>query len=685
MNPDVSKSLLQALPLLGSLISLACVNSEGPTSPSGPTAVSANSVSARKSGTNATYGPTIAFDSNAVAGTASPLLFGANHRWVANGAGSVDPTTGLTYPRVVQQIKDVGISMIRYPAGTLGNLFQWQRAIGPQEERGMQASGLVTVPMPFDSLFGPDEYGDLLDKTGATGNLSVNFATASAADAANFVAYMTAQVGSPWVNGVDWAAKRSANGHSAPYGVAYVEIGNEYEPAIQKLVDQNYWILGDPVQISSACALDKISCLYALGGATRFTGQALVRDADWRKAASVSTGEAKQTLQARFAPVAPDSETVFVDGVAWKKVPSLAAAAADARVYRIDYPTGAVTFGDGKRGAVPPKGASLTATYTSGPHEGFVDFYRAIKAANPAVKVCTSIHDESFLRIMGEQRPYDCIQQHPYVIGNPKVHTLPGGLNDFFVHMAALTMNLGSEVRHTQALVKQYAGPNAGSIEMLLSEYGQLGTFPDFAKHFARSQGQAVLSALAIREWVLNGVSAADRTVLTDYTFQPIPPALAAVQFSDSGTAGDFALFGGPGPNTVVTPPAVAMKLLRQNMGGAVLTSSVSGSQKLTSTKGDSIDALQTVATRDIAGRVFLIVINIDPEHDVRATVAPANYLHGPRAMVSTLASPSINDENSPAKPTYVAIAQQTTNVGYGNFELSFPKHSITAIRLVPP
>lgn len=85
------------------------------------------------------------------------------------------------------------------------------------------------------------------------------------------------------MNGIDWAARRAANGHVAPYKFAYVEIGNEYEPAIQKIIDQNYWILGEPVHINPACAQDKISCIYVFGGSTRFTQQLAVALADWRE------------------------------------------------------------------------------------------------------------------------------------------------------------------------------------------------------------------------------------------------------------------------------------------------------------------------------------------------------------------------------------------------------------------
>ena len=639
--------------------------------------------------------PTITVDGKAVAGRVSPLLFGANHRWVSDASGSADPRTGYTYPKVIAQIKDVGISMIRYPAGLLGNLFQWDRAIGPQAKRGQQISGLVLTPVPFDSKFGVDEYGDLLEKTGATGNLLINFGTASAADAANFVAYMTAPRGSPPVNGIDWAARRAANGHPAPYKVAYAEIGNEYEPSIQKMIDQNYWILGEPVSINPACASDKISCLYAFGGSTRFVQQAAVAIADWREPTSISSGAPRQTVYARYKPVAAGSETVFVNGEAWKGRSDLTAANADEQVYVVDYVTGAITFGDGRRGAIPPKGAKITVSYTSGPHDGFVDFYRAIKAANPNVKVCTSIHDESFLRIMGSQHAYDCIQQHnAYYISDPKRDILSGGLNDFFVFTAARMNDFGKKIHHTQDLVSKHAGPNSGKVELLLSEYGQLGTFPDYSRHFARSHGQAVMTALAVREFVLKQVAAADRTVLTDFTFGAMPPELAAVQSSDAAaaeealkhpensTSGDFALFAGPGPNTVVTPPGLALKLMRQNMGKMLVTSAVTANPKLSSSKGDTVDALQTFATRDDKGNVYLVVINVDPQRDLTAAVAVSNLTHGPTATVSTLASPNINDENNPRNPTLVGIKQRTVRLESGKLEFSFPKHSVAAIRL---
>lgn len=626
--------------------------------------------------------PHIVVHADAPLGAVSPLVFGANHRWDSDAGGSADPGTGLTYPSTVAQIKDVGITMIRYPAGTLASLFQWQRALGPRQRRGQQVSGLATYPAPLDSGFGPDEFGDLLNQTGAAGTLMINFATASAADAADFVAYMASPIGAALVDGVDWPVRRAANKHPKPYKIAYVDVGSEDARASQPALAQDNWIKGEPTSINAACAADKISCLYAFGGSTRFEHQPAVQLSDWREAASVSGGQASLFMYVRYAPVAAGSETVWVDGAVWRGLSELASAPADAKVYRINYQTGAIIFGDGIHGAIPPQGSKVSVSYTSGPHEGFVDFYRRIKAVNPGIKVCASIHDESFIRIMGAQHRYDCIEQHSSAAGAAKGQPPNGGLNEFFVQMAGRAQDSGAEVQHTRQLIRQYAGANAANVEVVVSDYGQLGALPASAPHFARSEGQAVLIALNIRSWVLAGVSAASHTALTGYTFAPMPAALTPGQSSDPNPGGDLALFSGPGPDTVVAPPAWAMQLLRENTGDSLLTSSVEGSPKLGSSQGESMEALQIYATRDALGDAYLVVINVDPLRDIDATVEVSGLVTGPSASVATLASPNLIDENNPPHPRLVAIKESTVTATQGSFMLSFPKHSVTAIKL---
>ncbi len=625
-----------------------------------------------------TAGPLITVHADSTLGSVSPLIFGSGYDRTTDPLASADPDTGFTMPATIDQIKDAGVALIRFPAADVANNFQWQGSVGPQTRRSAQTSGVPRDPAPLGSTFGPDEFGDLLNKTGAVGQLVVNFGTASAADAANFVAYMAHPIGSALVNGVDWASRRAANHHPLPYKIAYVDVGSGFGDATAP-AERNYWMQGGPASINAACASDKIACLYAFGGATRFEKQAAVQLADWRDAASLSTGEPHQSLYARYAPVAAGSETVWIDGTPWRGLSDLEQAPADAKVYKINYQTGAVSFGDSTHGAIPPKGSRVSFSYTSGPHEGFVDYYRAIKATNPTVKVCAALSEESFIRIMGAQHPYDCIEQRPLAAKN----VAGSGADAFFLGTAGQTMVSGEELRRTQQLVKKYAGANAAKIELLLADGDQAGAPPASWAHFGRTQGAAIIYALGIREWVLGGVSVAVRNSLTGYAFGPPPATEPGQQYAFA--ASDHALIAGPAPSSVVMPVALALKLLRQHTGGELLATAVTANPNVGSNQGAPVDALAVYGTRDAQGNIDIIVVNVDAARDIQATVQLGTMPLGPSMTVTTLASSDLKDENSPAKSTRVALAEHTVNVGAGDFQVSFPRHSVTAIRLSAP
>ena len=60
------------------------------------------------------------------------------------------------------------------------------------------------------------------------------------------------------------------------------------------------------------------------------------------------------------------SATVSVDGRRWRRLASahsLATATKDAQVFILDADSGAVRFGDGKHGALPPPGSRVRVNY----------------------------------------------------------------------------------------------------------------------------------------------------------------------------------------------------------------------------------------------------------------------------------------------------------------------------------
>jgi len=309
-----------------------------------------------------------------------------------------------------------------------------------------------------------------------------------------------------------------------------------------------------------------------------------------------------------------------------------------------------------------------------------VDFYRAVKAVNSNIKVCATVPEESFIRIMGAQHAYDCIQQRPYPVAAP-APAPTGSSDEGFARMAANTLKLGAEIQRTQQLVKKYAGGNAGRVDLVVSDYGRLTAYPADAPYFGGGAGEAVLNALCLREWVLAGVAAAIRTSLVDHSSDPIPAS--AVPLRSPAPAEDPALFAGPGPDTIVTPLALSIKLLRMHTGETRLASSIEGSPKVSASPAESMDALQTYATRDALGNAYLVVINVDPEHDIAATVRSDGGTFGPVAEVTILASRDLNDENSPRNPQTISLKKADAAIDAASIELSFPKHSVTGIKLI--
>jgi hypothetical protein len=178
-----------------------------------------------------------------VLGRISRRLFGSNLLWPYEAEGAFNPSTDSFYPAFVKEVRQLGVTSLHYPAGITARQFrlaarhraQWQRL--PDEPYGMQSAELskicCTLDGPAPSTVGPDEFGELLDETGSVGDVVVNFATGTADEAADFVAYMTAPYGeqpssAPSDPGF-WAALRAKNGHPAPYNVPFWEVGNEQE------------------------------------------------------------------------------------------------------------------------------------------------------------------------------------------------------------------------------------------------------------------------------------------------------------------------------------------------------------------------------------------------------------------------------------------------------------------------
>src|SRR5918912_1535311 len=136
--------------------------------------------------------------------------------WV--GPGSQIPNTRGIRNDVVAALKAIKVPNVRWPGGCFADEYHWRKGIGPQRPETLNPNwGGVIEP----NTFGTHEFLDFLDQIGAEAYLSVNVGSGTPQEAAEWLEYLTA------AQPTALAAERAANGHPAPYRVAFLGIGNE--------------------------------------------------------------------------------------------------------------------------------------------------------------------------------------------------------------------------------------------------------------------------------------------------------------------------------------------------------------------------------------------------------------------------------------------------------------------------
>lgn len=594
--------------------------------------------------------------------TVSKAVLGHAYLWPFAGMGSFNSQSDQFYGQFVHQLRDViQPGSLRWPGGITGETFHWQRAIGPQDQRTPNAFGPSQGPNA--STVGPDEFGQLLDQTGATGIGTAAFATGSAAEAAAFVSYMTASSG-------PWAQLRARNGHPAPYNVPYWEVGNEENQAL-------YWRGGTPVSVGGppgACQ-NVVTCLYIYGGSTQFTKEPAVLYADRTPQASHSTGAAHQQFYVDYPPVAPNTATVYVDGTQWTQVTSMDTAGPGDHVYVLDPSTGEITFGDGTHGAVPPAGAQVTVSYVSGPHDGFVQYYQAMKAANPNVHVCSADESADFVASMGSTLPYDCLQHHgTYVSVSDLANDLP--IDQYQQQIMAAPDNEAQQTAALQADIEQHAGH---PVPLVITEYGQLlSSNPDGYPYYHDSLDEALLNASQLTSYIRAGIPVADRQLLTA---EIPPPDQCCAGLPGAAPFATTGAIGTPGPHTVTEATGLVYNLFAPLRGGTVLPSTTAGNPVLTTVGGQAVNTLDAITVR--SGKyVYLIGINRSTTDAVSTRVLLKGARADGPAAATLLDGPSSLSYNSPAAPQTVQLSHSELPVSGRGFDVTFPAHSAMAVRL---
>ncbi|WP_312240233.1 alpha-L-arabinofuranosidase C-terminal domain-containing protein [Pantoea sp.] len=591
----------------------------------------------------------------------NPGLLGVNHRYFLNGVGMWDPELRRVKPEFQEKFDTIGLTTIRYPGGTTANLFQWKRAIGAYNTRIPQVDPYLDMG-PDDCSFGLDEALRFAESNHMETLYVYNFGNGNAQDAAELVEYLNA----PNDGKHPMAALRAANGHPEPYNIRSFEIGNEIA-FIPQLVDQEYWLRGAPES--------QWAELYVHGGTVNFTDQNTGLESDWRDSAAKSDGSSLQVKYIKYAPVnaAVMNPQIKVAGQSWNRIESLIYAGKE-DVYVLDEQTGAIYFGDGTHGNIPPLDSIITASYST-THDGFKDYVKSMKAVDPTINVYMAMNIVDVLVQAGKDIDYDGMVIHPY--GSFEGPFDPDNIPQYYYSAMVDAERKVQVVKNLQISLQNYSGRDIKPVitEYALhdSEFKKIGTTNETALYYEGTLGAALYSAYQLIQFIKMDLDYALRHSLIDRMFEKL--SATPMAFFDTYTF-------------LKSAHAWMMEMFCQRTGEMEVQSYFENVPELTVTVSENgqpvqrtIPLLSGMASVE-GNECYLMVLNSSADNPISASInLPVNGVVD--AEVWSLTAENIDDYNTDEQPDKVIKQVSAVSVFDGVLNYSFPAHSLTAFKVI--
>jgi alpha-L-arabinofuranosidase len=398
---------------------------------------------------------------------------------------------------------------------------------------------------------------------------------------------------------------------------------------------------------------------------------------DFTPSATESTGKPNQRFFVRYPPVHPGSETVYVGSDEWTRVDDLSSAGRD-NVYEFDPQTGEITFGDGTHGNIPGRGRRVTITHVSGPHDGFVDFYREMKEVDPSIEVGSALNAPVFTETMGTEHPYDFLVAHSYSY----FRDTPSRLEELHDLMMTLTDVQAEKIEIVLDQIQRHAGARAGDVELVITEWAMatgstigLGRI-EAPLRYAQSVDGALYTGLMLRHWLRLGIPVAERHTMIDIDPKDPPPGYVKLRTAYQAVIG-------PHPCFLVTAPALTYRLFTRMTGDSVVASEVVANPVKTIFTGAPLESLAAIASTDESGDLYVIVVNTALDEPVEANLEIDGFTAtGSGAVWTVTGKGGLLAYNSVKHPNRVRITEASLRKVDGAFAFEFPPRSITALKL---
>ena len=122
---------------------------------------------------------------------------------------------------VIELVKELGVSTIRYPGGNFVSGFRWEDSVGPRENRPTRLD--LAWHSKETNEVGLHEFSAWLDKVGSELMLAVNLGTRGTLEALDLLEYCNIAGGSTL------SEQRRTDGKDTPFGVTMWCLGNEMD------------------------------------------------------------------------------------------------------------------------------------------------------------------------------------------------------------------------------------------------------------------------------------------------------------------------------------------------------------------------------------------------------------------------------------------------------------------------
>jgi alpha-L-arabinofuranosidase len=171
---------------------------------------------------------TVSLDNRDTIGEISPLLWGgfAEHLGRCIYGGIYDPESEHADERgfrtdVLSALREMKLSVVRYPGGNFVSGYDWRDGVGPRDQRPRRRE--LAWHSIESNQFGTNEFIQFSRELQVAPMMAVNFGTGSLAEASALVEYCNAPVGT------EWADLRLRHGYAKPHDVKYWCLGNEMD------------------------------------------------------------------------------------------------------------------------------------------------------------------------------------------------------------------------------------------------------------------------------------------------------------------------------------------------------------------------------------------------------------------------------------------------------------------------